>query len=133
MADDKEAFQNFFKAALEGGWGLLQHYMCRPMPRDKHMNMTGGGLGNVFGARQRPGIPLDLYSSVQVGGFKKDDDGKEEKKEKVCINMVNPTQQAVDQAKSTLKRKHDMELSTNNHKLHNMTTPPIKRKKNLIE
>ena len=105
MSDDKQAFQKFFQAALEGGWGLLQHYLCRPMPRDKHMNMTGGGLGNVFGSLQRPGVPLSLYTNTtQVGGNTKKTDDK-----KVCIKMVSPPELVVQQAKSELKRDRELE------------------------
>ena len=111
MTEDKKAFQKFFQAALEGGWGLLQHYMCRPMPRDRHANMTGGGLGNVFGALQRPGVPLSLYTSTtQVGGnMKKTDDTKKRDDKKICIKMVNPTEQSLDQAKSELRRDRELE------------------------
>ena len=42
---------------------MLQYHLCNSMPRDRHMNMTGGGLGNVFGALQRPGVPLNLFDS----------------------------------------------------------------------
>ena len=107
MAEDKEAFQKFFKAALEGGWGLLQHYLCRPMPRDRHQNMTGGGLGNILGAHQRPGVPLSLYTSTtQVGGNKKKTDDK-----KICIKMLSPPEQMLQQAKSQLKREREVENS----------------------
>ena len=95
MPEDKEAFQKFFQAALEGGWGLLQHYMCRPLLRGQN----GGGLGNVAGSLHRRGVPLDLYNNVQVGGREKED------KKKICIKMVNPTEQSLDQAKSELKRE----------------------------
>ena len=106
MAEDKEAFQKFFKAALEGGWGLLQHYLCRPMPRDRHRNMTGGVLGNVFGSLQRPGVPLSLYTSTtQVGGNKK----KNTDDKKICIQMLSPPEQTLQQAKSELKRERDLE------------------------
>ena len=99
MTQDKEAFQRFFRTGLDAGWGLLQHYLCRNMPHDKHMNMTGGGLGNVFGAVQRPGIPLSLFgSSVQTGS------GSSAGASKVCVNMVSPTEAALDQAKSELQK-----------------------------
>ena len=97
MAEDKEAFQKFFKAALEGGWGLLQHYLCQSTLRGRRQ--SGSGLGNVIGSLHRPGVPLDLYKSVQVGGNEKDE------KKKICVKMVNPTEQALDQAKSELKRE----------------------------
>ena len=135
MAEDKEAFQKFFQAALEGGWGLLQHYMCRPMPRDRHMNMTGGGLGNVFGALQRPGIPLDLFSSVQVGGDSdekdQDEENKENKEKKLCVNMINPTQQTVDQAISKLKRDQDNEPPKKKYKSDNRIKPSKKQRKHI--
>ena len=64
------------------------------------MNMTGGGLGNVFGALQRPGIPLSLYTNTaQVGGGKKTNDNQ------ICIEMVSPSEQTLQQAKSELKRE----------------------------
>ena len=78
------------------------------MPHDGHMNMTGGGLGNVIGSRQRPGVPLSLYDSIQVGG-KAAEAGKNDEKKSICVKMVNPAQASLDQAQSELKRERDME------------------------
>ena len=99
---DPEAFKQFFRSAGEGAWGLLQHYMCHPIPGDRHMNQTGGGLGGVFTARQRVGIQLNLFSvsnkTQQLGSG-------EDINKKSIVKIVSPVQQVVEQAKEEIKER----------------------------
>ena len=105
--DDSEAFKRFFQTAAEGGWRLLQHYMCGP--KAFRANQRGNGLGGVHCARNSHRvIPLNVFDGVNQRGRgpgPKRNEGKECNTRPVVIKMVTPAQQTAEQADSDLKRK----------------------------
>lgn len=136
---DSEAFKKFFQTAAEGGWRLLQHYMCGPT-RGFRANQRGNGLGGIHCARNSHRvIPLNAFEGIswQSGkGRKKKSDLEEEEEDEedrrdqrkcnskpVVIQMVSPAQQSTEQAKANLKREAQ-EAKNNNGR-------PIKKRKNM--
>ena len=120
--DDSEAFKRFFQTAAEGGWRLLQHYMCGPT-RSFRANQRGNGLGGVHCARNSHRvIPLNAFDGVVQSGLgpgpKRNEDrqlgqgpGPNRKEDKACnarpvvIKMISAAQQTAEQAKANLKQE----------------------------
>ena len=142
MSDgDSEAFKKFFQTAAEGGWRLLQHYMCGPTPGGfRGANQRGNGMGGIHCARNSHRvIPLHAFhgTSMQSGkgpwkttpdmevDAEDDEDHYKTGRIKKCHNSskpVSPAQQSTEQAKSNLKREAE------DAKKNNARSPSKKRK-----
>ena len=114
-SDDSEAFKEFFHAAAEGGWKLLQYYLCGPT-RGFRASQRGNGLGGVHCARNsRRVVPLHIFRGISQQGRGRNEHSsvsaaEDEKEAKTCpkpvvVKMVTPAQQSTEQAKSNLKRQ----------------------------
>ena len=105
-SDDSEAFKRFFQAAAEGGWKLLQYYMCGP--RSFRASQRGNGLGGVHCTRNsHKVVPLNAFDGIVQHGNGKPHPKSESCEPPVVIKMVTPMQQTAEQANSDLKRKAD--------------------------
>ena len=117
--DDSEAFQRFFKTAAEGGWRLLQHYMCGPT-RGFRASQRGNGLGGIHCARNSHRvIPLNAFDGVVQSGqgpgpkrYEKENGPRPRRNEEkecnsrpVVIKMISASEQTAEQARSNLKRE----------------------------
>ena len=134
MSDgDSEDFKKFFQTAAEGGWRLLQHYMCGPT-RGFRSNQRGNGLAGIHCARNSHRvIPLHAFhgTSWQSGkGVEKnsaeeteEDDERKCPPKPVVIQMVSPAQQTTEQAKSNLKRQAEGAKKS--------VRPPTKKRKKI--
>ena len=105
-SDDSEAFKRFFQAAAEGGWKLLQYYMCGP--KSFRANQRGNGLGGVHCAHNsHKVVPLNAFDGIAQRGNGQLNPTTASSEPPVVIKMVTPAQQTAEQANSNLKRKAD--------------------------
>ena len=84
-----EKWRQFFASMADGLLPYIQLYVKR--------NQRGSGLGNFVSSRYRYQVPVVIDNGVQFGGGSSS----------AHVQIVNPTQSAVDQAKSIIVQEND--------------------------
>ena len=84
-----EKWRQFFASMADGLFPYIQLYVKR--------NQRGSGLGNFVSSRYRYQVPVVIGNGVQFGGGSSS----------AHVQIVNPTQSAVDQAKSIIVQEND--------------------------
>ena len=84
-----DKWRQFFASMADGLLPYIQLYIKR--------NQRGSGLGNFVSSRYRYQVPVVIDNGVQFGGGSSS----------AHVQIVNPTQSAVDQAKSIIVQEND--------------------------
>ena len=84
-----EKWRQFFASMADGLLPYIQLYVKR--------NQRGSGLGNFVSSRYRYQVPVVIDNGVQFSGGSSS----------AHVQIVNPTQSAVDQAKSIIVQEND--------------------------
>ena len=139
-SDDSEAFKKFFQAAADGGWKLLQYYMCGPTRAGFRTNQRGNGLGGIHCARNsHKVIPLHIFEGTSQHGRGRYENAVTNESEAstcskpVVVKMVTPAQQSTEQARANLKREaqeiKESRGDTSTHSLKRRRRTPATTKK----